>query len=515
MADLITQEAILKNIKNLSFSFRGKNNVYTNQVFKHILIPMFSKSDSPFTLVYGDFNGLNKFNQKYGRDAGTLAMIDSITTIQEHLSDDAISIRIAGDEFIFIEPSSVSSDVQALLSDAENVLSRSPEKFLTMSFGIVDSSERDTIYDMYTLAENRENIAKLNSGTEEYSEEIIAKKLDIAFSKFFDNYRFSNKIELKSNHIVKLGELAIRSALDLISSEEFRTISSSKESDTQFSSLFAPEVPLFTPEHAEGLFKYISDSVSEDTILPDLAASISSTQLHRFFQQIIVNPNSNFFNNLYYKAFFESKINNTYRPATVIMLDVTGIKDCNAKKSHLETDRRLAKLSSEISRAFEDILDDDFDNDISSFNKDHNYIFNQFGGNFLVIMGNQMLSDSQAVNLFSKLNSIDISPMHLLSSYSTNRDISYSETIANLEADILSKKSRQLEGHINSLETKESFDLFISDTVDFFMKKCPTSSTIESQRAFLQQVSNSLVRCAVISNKQFELTHNKPESGNR
>lgn len=513
MANLIHPETILRSIKDLSISFKGKNNVYTNQIFKHILVPMFSRLDSTFTLVYGDFNGLNKFNQRYGNDAGTLAMINSISTIQEHLSDNTVCVRIAGDEFIFLVPSSSASDVQSLLSDAENVLSKSPERFLTMSFGIVDSSERHNIYDMYALAESRENIAKLNSNTEEYSEEIVSKKLDAAFSKFFDNYRFSNKIQLKSDHIVKLGELAIRSALDLMASEEFRNLGISRKCVSQFSSLFAPAIPLFDPEQADELFKYISGTIPEDSIVPNLSSSLYSTQINKFFQQIVVNPNSNFLNDIYYKSFFSPHIDNSaYRPATIMLLDVTGIKDCNAKKSHLETDYRLTELSLAITSALSDILEDGFDNDIFSFDESHNYIFNQFAGNFLVILGDQTVSDSQAVSLFSRLASLDISPMHLLSSYSTNKDISYNETIRNLEADILNKKSKQLEGHIDSLETKESFDLFISDTVDFFMKKCPTSSSLESQRSFLKQVSNALARCAIISNKQFELTHQKPDN---
>ena len=145
----MTNEVTLQIIKHLSTIFICRNKVYSNQIFKHILIPMFSGFNTIYSLAYGDFNGLNKFNRLYGNDAGTQAMIDSIRIMKEHLPDDTISVRISGDEFIFLIPSMTSTQVHEELSLAQNILKQSPEQFLTKSFGVVDSNEKSDIYKMY------------------------------------------------------------------------------------------------------------------------------------------------------------------------------------------------------------------------------------------------------------------------------------------------------------------------------------------------------------------------------
>jgi len=513
MINKVSPEATLRIIKKLSTAFEAKHKVYSNPMFKSVFIPMFSNLDSVYTLAYGDFNGLNKFNGLYGNDAGTQAMVNSIGIIQDHLPDDTVTIRIAGDEFVFLVPDLTADEVEPHLVDSLAVLASHPDSALTMSFGVVDSNETPSIFDMYAIAENRENIAKLNSRTAEYSKEEVEKKLNEAFAKFFDNYRFSNKMELKSEHIVELGKMAMSSALDLIASSEFRTLHLPRKGTAQFSSLFTPSVPLFTPAQAEEVFEYFKAPESSDEEVSQLASTLYSTQINKLFQEIIVNPNSGFYNNVYYETFFKDLIpKDTYRPATAILLDVTGIKDCNAKMSHLETDQRLAELAATISGSLSSTLGKDFDTNIGSFDEKENYIFNLFAGNFLVLLGDRTLSDREMMDFLSDLKSVNISPMHVLSSYTNSQDKTYEQMVQSLEADVLDKKTRQLEQNITSPETRESFDLFISDAVDFFMKKCPTASDLKTQRTFLQYLSNSLVREAIKSNNEYAHKHPQTQS---
>lgn len=442
---------------------------------------------------------------------GTQAIIDSISVIQDNLPHDTVTIRMAGagDEFIFLTPNSKIDAIKASINSASKILESDPNKYLTMSFGIVESTEKSNIYDMYSLAEQREGTAKFKSHSAEYSAEVMQAKLDDNFAKFFNNYRFSNKIKLSSEHITKLGDLAMKSAFDLIISDEFRQIQVSAKNTAPFSPL-TPTAPLFTSSQANLLFDYIANEEDEKSDL--INSKIYPIQINKFFKELILNPNSNFFNGTYYDLFFKPKANQSeYRPATIMCLEVTGIKDCNSKTSHFETDQKLSELSAEIENLLDDICDIEFDTEVSSFKKENNYIFNSKGGDFLVLLGEKSLSPKEAFKFISAINATDISPMHVVISYSTDRSISYRESLDNISLDLNNKKSNLLESSLNSLETKESLDLFISDSVDFFMNYCSTSSDINTQKKFLEQLTVSLVNQAIISNKEFDNEHNKKE----
>jgi len=506
----IEPKIMLRAIKHLSSDLPCRNRVYLNQMFKNIFVPIFSEAEEDYTLTYGDFNGLGKFNKQYGEDAGTKAIVDSISVIQEQLPSDTITIRMAGagDEFIFLSPNSKIADIKNYISSASNILESSPNKYLTMSFGIVESTEASNIYDMYVLAEQRESIAKLESHSAEYSPEIMQQKLDDNLAKFFNNYRFSNKIKLDTEHITKLGKSAMKSAFDLIISDEFRQLKVSAKNSELFSPLTTSTAPLFTPSQANLLFDYITDE-GEDK-LADTLSKIYPTQINKLFKELILNPNSNFFDSTYYDLFFKPKINqSTYRPATIMCLEVTGIKDCNSKTSHFETDQKLAELSAEIEDSLYEICGIEFDTDIASFDESKNYIFNTKGGDFLIILGETTLSPKESFNFLSSINAVNINPMQIVASYSTDKSITYNEALNNISQDLNIKKSKLLESSLDTIETKESLDLFIADTVDFFMNYCPTSSDINSQKWFLEQLAVSLVNQAILSNKEFENEQNK------
>lgn len=190
-------------------------------------------------------------------------------------------------------------------------------------------------------------------------------------------------------------------------------------------------------------------------------------------------------------------------------LEVTGIKDCNSKTSHFETDQKLAELSAEIEDSLYEICGIEFDTDIASFDESKNYIFNTKGGDFLIILGETTLSPKESFNFLSSINAVNINPMQIVASYSTDTSITYNEALNNISQDLNIKKSKLLESSLDTIETKESLDLFIADTVDFFMNYCPTSSDINSQKWFLEQLAVSLVNQAILSNKEFENEQNK------
>lgn len=504
MKHKIPIDTILYTIRSLSSNIKCKNKVFSNQVFKNLLVPIFSKETSPYTITYGDFNGLYTFNKNHGNDAGTQAIKDSISVIQEKLSDRTITVRIAGDEFIFLSPSSEASTVKQQIAEAEQILESSPDKYLTMAFGIVDSLEVSNIYDMYTLAEQKQSVSKLETKNVEYSREIMQEKLDDDFSQFFNNYRFSNKFKVSVQHIKQLGDLALKAAVDLIVSDEFRSTQLSLRRDTELSALNTPTVPLFTPAQAELLFDYISDDVENSSKKDNVLSKLYSTQINKFFTELIVNPNSNFLNGAYYDLFFRSEIDPVnYRPATIISLDVTNIKDCNLKTSHLETDQRLSELSAEIEYYLTENFDLSFNNEIGFIKNSGNYIFNKMGGEFLIILGEKSLSSKEMFDFLSDINGIDIMPMHILSSYTTNRDIPYADSIQNLNDDLEHKKRDFLEYSIGTQQTKQSIDLFIADSVEFFMENCPNSSDVYTQKEFLEQLVMSLTNKALISNREY------------
>lgn len=68
MKNKIEPNTILRAIKHLSSDLPCKNRVYLSQMFKNVFVPIFSESKEAFTLTYGDFNGLGKFNKQYGED---------------------------------------------------------------------------------------------------------------------------------------------------------------------------------------------------------------------------------------------------------------------------------------------------------------------------------------------------------------------------------------------------------------------------------------------------------------
>ena len=74
----IEPKIMIRAIKHLSSDLPCKNRVYLNQMFKNVFAPIFSESEEDYTLTYGDFNGLGKFNKQHGEDAGT-QVLETIT----------------------------------------------------------------------------------------------------------------------------------------------------------------------------------------------------------------------------------------------------------------------------------------------------------------------------------------------------------------------------------------------------------------------------------------------------
>lgn len=403
---------LLETLKDFSTSNFHDIQIFTRQYFDNILIPIYS-SKREFSLIFCDFNKLNAFNKTYSEPQANIALENSLKVIEKCIAETYPQIsfsisRIGGDEFaILIDDSSI--DVQTLFGKIKSILqsdcistcgrnNSTAPKYLDISYGIVNSSEYDNIYDVYSKAQEREAENKLSAsilGNNLFED--LKALFDSGVSKFFNNYRISSCFELSPKQSKSLAEHAVQIVSSVMSGNSTYKLDSSKNTSATYP--LEPEnssMPL-TTNKCLFIHNYMTGKLLEDPI--DLGI-LNMNDLNLLLNNLIRNPVSGFFNKNYLYNFFLNQVqqkNISFKG--VSYFDTSGIKDCNTRYGYIETDRRLRKLSNQLYSSFENHCSTSFTNSPFSVDDSQNYIFDLGGGNYLILS-----SDTVSPNLINKIN---------------------------------------------------------------------------------------------------------------
>ncbi|WP_299182470.1 GGDEF domain-containing protein [uncultured Neptuniibacter sp.] len=127
-----------------------------------------SRYSTTFSVVVGDLDFFKKINDTYGHLAGdkVLRLVAKVITKNIRVTD--FAARFGGEEFIIILPSTSASEAAQAMDKLRASLESSPFNFhgkpvgITMSFGVTEIKEGDSLDDIFTRADEALYQAKEN-----------------------------------------------------------------------------------------------------------------------------------------------------------------------------------------------------------------------------------------------------------------------------------------------------------------------------------------------------------------
>lgn len=472
------------NLNKIEFFSKSHKDlsVFSNSFFNHVITPIYMNTDSLYSLVYIDLDEVDTYNSSYGRDFCDIAIDRTIKIIKDNLPSNSIISRIGGDEYIILldnksetQVNDIFNEISLKLKEKSKHMEVSKSQFtseeklcpscLTMAYGICDSRDNKSFNDIYREAEKKEEFCKFIENTSGNYEDILNFKIGNSFKKFFNNFRFSNNIELTPDVVKTIGNTAIDSTISMISDPNYlknvRTRSKNQKSKNNDSI-----DSIFESEEAKLIYDYVT---CDKNLLP-LSQFHLKNKLDNFLNFLICNPISGFFNkdyfNFYFKHIFQGIGDTKY---SLVLFNLFGMKNCNRKLSFSGTNNLLKTYSSSLKEICENELGTYFSNthfDISPFN---NYIFDLGGGTFFIMISDYELSDDKFEKV-ADLSKYPKSPLYTFVNYKVCTSCDLGETFNSLVAESNQEEKKYKLGLIKSEETKLDLEEFMLDFVDYFLK---------------------------------------------
>ena len=112
----------------------------------HIIQGLSIRNKKPFSLLYCDLDHFKKINDKYGHEAGDIALQETSKIIQKHKRKSDIAARLGGEEFLLVLAETNKTNAMVLAKRIKNELSQLKIKYkseiirLTTSIGISDNA---------------------------------------------------------------------------------------------------------------------------------------------------------------------------------------------------------------------------------------------------------------------------------------------------------------------------------------------------------------------------------------
>lgn len=504
---------ILNNIKFFASPDFKSIPIYTRPYFKNVTINLLNSPQAPnYTLSYCDFNKLNSVNTNFSKDVGDVALYNSLEVIyndlKSHLSDTNFDIyRVGGDEFIIITYNTDVNITKSILKEIYSKLhsdcidtkdSSTPPKYLDFAYGIVDSSEFPNIDMIYYEAQKRESIYKLlYDKNGQNPNQILTSNINETFSKFFNNYRFSKYFEFLLPHAKDLALLSTQSAINLISDKNKLDLLSSG-SKINYDFAFSHQLHQLSYKKCKALHDYVSGITEASSCLDTL----SYEDLSKLFKTLIKNSVSEFLNQHYfYNCFIPKSKELGLSFKSAVLMDVTGIKDCNTKFDYSYTDTKLKHIANQLRQGFKEHLNLNFDNLLSSSSCNGNYIFDLGGGSYLSLF-NRYIDPYlvQKINNDAMKNSF---PLTTISSSRICQNEHLETTLDILTNDINEKKRNLRPDILSSDNIRDTLDLFLAPSIKYYCDNYEEPDSLQSQRKLMSIIANAVLKQSHISSEDF------------
>ena len=194
----LTKEGLYGEIKKYIYDdLFADLNVFSKQYFHCIVSPSYSENSNsdPYSVISIDFNNMQQIN-KNGMKKGDKILHDSIEIMQSVLPENSSTLRLGGDEFLFILNNTSKEAALECEAKMHEQLERFSKKIkgTTVTSYCLSSEEGNNIDSLIDIADvaitSIKQNAKISNSLDKW--DILEEKAKENFSTFFKTLRFHN-----------------------------------------------------------------------------------------------------------------------------------------------------------------------------------------------------------------------------------------------------------------------------------------------------------------------------------
>lgn len=492
-AKLATKLNLLNYIKSFSMPDFPDLNILSKTFFNDLFLKLY-KNDSPYTLLYGDIDGLRKLNDDIGFDKADLAIEELLKTVLSYLPENVISSRVGGDEFCFIIPDLSADETRNLTKQIhESLKSDKAVKGLGITFGACDSYEFDNINDMYTFVENKVNLKKHShlkfneyvKNLDDYNKK-LDEFIDFTIKTYIKNFRFSSNRYFAPEDLKILSYPIINSITNLLYNNKFNDDIDNNTNNIQ-ENLCNTSLPI-----DYSVTEKIYNLIMSNNINYNDLDSLSIKDLKNIRNNLSTDSVTGAHNNVYRDHYLLPRFEEDEIPFKVILTESLGIKILNSISSHTNTDLK-------IKSTFDCLI-----NELNSIIPENSSIklfpIHSGGGTFEIIVQNDnsnIITPDTINNILNKVNS-DKNNIELYGMVEDCLDpTDYNSIYSELNKICEEKKNKIKDEHnyFISPDALKLLDVSLSSVVDFFKVQSRHLGIYNehAKKEFSEKIVNSLI----------------------
>lgn len=314
-------------------------NLICSTYLKNILIPAYSNNtkSKPYAIIAGDFDKLNFLNRKYGFNNCNKWIAKCLNVISSVLPDDALCIRYAGDEFIFILPSVfTTAEADSYITKINSAISAIGPSTHNMSITLSSSSSIDGNSLMqFDIADKKIADKKDNANGSS-----LINNFCNSFNSLMYAMRFSKDYNISDDTINRIIQTSDKISKQLIS--DYYSKENNEHSKDEEIEMSSPDCS-FTPEDALRIHSFLLSGKND--------GSVSTKDLETLVNSLVFNEHSQSFSKEYFNRFLKDYLPDSNYNTTLFSL--SGLKLSNLIDGHLKTDKALYKMYNKLDSAIQ------------------------------------------------------------------------------------------------------------------------------------------------------------------
>lgn len=425
----MNKEEIIKQIKsNISLYSRficpdyPDLSIYTSQ-YEDILIKLFDNAKTTCSLIYSDINKLSVVNEKFGKEQGdkTLHTLLRLFTKSHSMPNDALTVRIGGDEFITFVPNRTKEETEKIvraislnIEDQKDYLYGS-----SITFGVEDSS-LGNYEKIFSLAEHSVQVQKMNrkqdpflananvsrnfsslpipkdiSSDQQEKWETLNIKINVAIDNHLRDIRPSKSFQYDIDIIKRDVKTFIDALGNLLCSKSRKSFEEVNKKQNKLNISYEETVIMHS------LFQ--GDTVNLESLDENTLNNIYSN-LNSFCKSLIREPHSDLLKKSYFKLYLADALLNSNQSYQVTYYSMSGIRPRNTAYGHSVCDIGIAKTSKVLIDEYS--KKHKFNDEPFTFDKADSFLIDQGGGNFIsFIPMDKAIKDEENEKIVQNVNS--------------------------------------------------------------------------------------------------------------
>lgn len=134
-----------QNLSSFIYPDFPDSKVYSKEYYRNIFLNYFDSTDRLFSLMYADFNKLEKINNSFGNVVGDKALAIGHKLLKESFASNALLSRVGGDETVVILPDSEKKDALQDINSFNQKLSQLDKTLKAIEVQLHKTSETDNL----------------------------------------------------------------------------------------------------------------------------------------------------------------------------------------------------------------------------------------------------------------------------------------------------------------------------------------------------------------------------------